>query len=71
MEIRDHTVSFAKRKARAAFRQETEISKQLEELHYKMCSSENLSIIDDILNDHKRNTNNICRKVGMCGYLSI
>ena len=40
MEIRDHTVSFVKRKASAAFRRETEISKQLEELDYKICNSE-------------------------------
>ena len=52
MEIRDHTVSFAKRKARAAFKRETEISKQLEELDYKICNSDNLSNIDDILNEY-------------------
>ena len=39
MEIRDHTVSFTKRKARAAFKRETEISKQLEVLDYKICNS--------------------------------
>ena len=53
MEIRDHTVSFAKRKARAAFKRETEISKQLEELDYKICNSDNLSNIDDILNEYE------------------
>ena len=52
MEIRDHTVSFAKRKARAAFKRETEISKLLEELDYKICNSDNLSNIDDILNEY-------------------
>ena len=53
MEIRDHTMSFAKGKARAAFRRETEISKQLEELDYKICNSDNLSNIDDTLNEYE------------------
>ena len=53
MEICDHTVSLAKTKARAAFKQETEISKQLEELDYKICNSDNLSNIDDILNEYE------------------
>ena len=53
MEFRDHTVSFAKRKARATFKRETEISKQLEELDYKICNSDNLSNIDDILNEYE------------------
>ena len=53
MEFRDHTVSFAKRKARATFKRETEISKQLEELDYKICNSDNLSNIDDILNENE------------------
>ena len=55
MEIRDHTVSFAKRKARATFKRETEISKQLEELDYKICNSDNLSKyhIYDILNEYE------------------
>ena len=53
MEIRDHTVSFAKRKARAAFKREIEISKHLEELDYKICNSDNLSNIDDILNGYE------------------
>ena len=43
MEIRDHTMSFAKRKAKAAFKRENEISKRLEELDYKICNSDNLS----------------------------
>ena len=51
MEISDHTVSFTKRKARAAFKRETEISKPLEILDYKICHSDNLSNIDDILNE--------------------
>ena len=49
MEIRDYTLLFAKRKERAAFKRETEISKQLEELDYKICNSDNLLNIDDIL----------------------
>jgi len=53
MEIRDHTVSVAKRKARDAFKRESEISKQLEELDYKICNSDNLSNIDDISNEYK------------------
>jgi len=53
MEICDHTVSFAKRKARDAFQRESEISKQLEELDYKICNSDNLSNIDDILNEYE------------------
>lgn len=53
MEIRDHTVSFTKRKARAAFKRETEISKRLEELDYRICNSDNLSNIDDILNEYE------------------
>ena len=55
MEIRDHTVSFAKRKVRAAFKRETEISKQLEELDFKICNSDNLSKyhIYDILNEYE------------------
>ena len=36
MEIRDYTMSFVKRKAREAFQQESEISKQLEELDFKI-----------------------------------
>ena len=52
MEIRDYTL-FAKRKARAAFKRETEISKQLEELDYKICNSDNLSNIGDILNEYE------------------
>ena len=36
MEIRDHTVSFAKRKARTTFKRATEISKQLEEAGTKV-----------------------------------
>ena len=48
MEIRYYTLSFAKRKARAAFKRETEISKRLEELDYKICNSDDLSNIDDI-----------------------
>ena len=46
-------MSFAKRKARATFKRETEISKQLEELDYKICNSDNLSNIDDILNEYE------------------
>ena len=53
IEIHDYTLSFAKRKARAAFKRETEISKQLEELDYKICNSDNLSNIDDILNEYE------------------
>ena len=53
MEIRDHTMSFAKRKARAAFKRENKISKRLEELDYKMCNSDNLSNIDDILDEYE------------------
>ena len=53
MEIRDHTVSFAKRKARDVFKRESEISKQLEELDHKICNSDNLSNIDDILNEYE------------------
>ena len=53
MEIRDHTMSFAKRKARAAFKRENEISKRLEELDYKICNSDNLSNIDDILDEYE------------------
>ena len=41
------------RKARAAFKRETEISKQLEELDYKICNTDNLSNIDDILNEYE------------------
>ena len=53
MEIRDNTVSFTKRKARAAFKRETEISKRLEELDHRICNSDNLSNIDDILNEYE------------------
>ena len=53
MEIRNHTVSLAKRKARDAFKWESEISKQLEELDYKICNSDNLSNTDDILNEYE------------------
>ena len=53
MEIRDHTMSFVKKEARATFKWETEISKQLEELDYKICNSDNLSSIYDILNEYE------------------
>ena len=52
-EIYDHTVSFVKKEVRATFKQETEISKQLEELDYKICNSDNLSNIYDILNEYE------------------
>ena len=49
-------MSFAKRKARAAFRRETEISKQLEELDYKIPYVRVIiyhTHIDDILNEYE------------------
>ena len=67
MEIRDHTVSFAKRKARTTFKWATEISKQLEELVYKICNNDNLSNIGDILNEYenlKTEMQTICEKKG-------
>ena len=41
------------RKARSAFKRENEISKRLEELDYEICNSDNLSNIDDILNEYE------------------
>ena len=38
---------------RTAFKRETEISKRLEELDYRICNSDNLSNIDDILNEYE------------------
>jgi len=60
-------LSFAKRKAKAAFKRETEITKQLEELDYKICNSDNLSNIDDILNEYeslKTKMQTICEEKG-------
>ncbi|KAL9955689.1 hypothetical protein ACROYT_G037047 [Oculina patagonica] len=52
MEIRDNTISFAKRKARAALKREVQISKRLEELDHEICNSDNLSDIENTLNEY-------------------
>lgn len=52
MEIRDNTISFAKRKARAALKREVQISKRLEELDHEICNSDNLSDIENTLTEY-------------------
>ena len=52
MEIRENTISFAKRKARALSLREEEISKRLEELDETICNSTNLLNIDHILKEY-------------------
>ena len=53
MEIRENTISFTKRKAKAAFKREMEISKRLDELDHKMCNSDNVFDMDQILNEYE------------------
>ena len=50
MEIRDHSMQAGI----TSCKRESEISKELEELDYKICNSDNLLNIDDILNGYKR-----------------
>ena len=52
MEIRDNTISFAKRKARAALKRKVQISKRLEELDHEICNSDNLSDTDNMLTEY-------------------
>ena len=52
MEIRENTISFAKRKPRALSLREEEISKRLEELDETICNSNNLLNIDYIFKEY-------------------
>ncbi|KAL9959075.1 hypothetical protein ACROYT_G036156 [Oculina patagonica] len=54
MEIRDNTISFAKRKARVALKRELQISKRLEELENEICNSDNLADIDNSLTEYDK-----------------
>ena len=52
MEIRQSTMSYAKKKAKNMFLREDEIQKRMEELDQIICNSNDLQNIEDTLNEY-------------------
>ena len=52
MEIRQNTISYAKRKAKNMFLREDELQKRMEELDQIICNSNDLQNIEDTLNEY-------------------
>ena len=52
MEIRQNTISYAKRKAKNMFLREDELQKRIEELDQIICNSNDLQNIEDALNEY-------------------
>ena len=52
MEIRQNTISYAKRKAKNMFLREDKLQKRMEELYQIICNSNDLQNIEDTLNEY-------------------
>ena len=52
MEIRQNTISYAKRKAKNMFLREDELQKRMEELYQIICNSNDLQNIEDTLKEY-------------------
>ena len=72
MEIRQNTISYAKRKARNMSLREDELHKRMEKLGQIICNSNNLQNIEDTLKEYdalKAEVNTIFKK--QCSALNV